>query len=263
MKIAYDGRAFHGQARQPGLRTVEGEIATALTRARAIRDLRTARFQSASRTDRGVSALGNVVAFDSSLAPIPTVRAFNGKARGVWAWAVAEVPLAFSARRARDRWYRYVLPGDHDAGRLSDALRAFVGEHDFRNFTRDRTRTELRIDGAEATREGDAVVLDFRAPRFAWNLVRRLVAAAVRVETGVGSIRDLERALRPGTRADFGLAPAEPLLLMDVRYDVEFRRVRDPTTEARIDRILAERRLDASFYERLAARFLRGDSGVR
>ena len=263
MKIAYDGGAFHGQARQPGLRTVEGEVVDALTRARAIRDLRAARFQSASRTDRGVSALGNVVAFDSSLSPIPTARAYNAKSRGVWAWAVVEVPPSFSARRATERWYQYALPGDHDERRLASALRVFVGEHDFANFTRDRERTVLRIDEAGAKREGSSIVLDFRAPRFAWNLVRRLVAAAVHVESGAGSIRDLERALRPGTRVDFGLAPPEPLVLVDVRYDMEFQRVRDPTTEERIDRVLAARLSDAAFYTRLVERFRMEDTGVR
>src|SRR5213594_1696121 len=89
MKIAYDGEAFHGQARQPGLRTVEGETIHALVRTGAIRDARSARFQSASRTDRGVSALGNVVAFDSQRTSTAAVRSFNAKSGGVWAWAAA------------------------------------------------------------------------------------------------------------------------------------------------------------------------------
>ena len=66
MKFGYDGATFHGLARQPGLRTIEGEVVKALSGAYAVRDIRTSRFQSASRTDRGVSALGNGVAFDSS-----------------------------------------------------------------------------------------------------------------------------------------------------------------------------------------------------
>jgi len=255
MKVAYDGREFHGHARQPGLPTVEREILLALSRARAIRGADTSRFQSASRTDRGVSALGNVVAFESELSPIPTVRAFNAKSRSVWAWAVASVPPTFSARRARERWYRYVLTGHHDERRLGDALQVFVGEHDFRNFTRDRERTVLLIDEARASREGEDVVLDFRARRFAWNLVRRLVAGALLVESGSGSVHDMERALRPDTRLDFGLAPADPLILVDVRYDFEFERVRDPTTRERVRRLLAEQSRRVAFYARVAERF--------
>jgi len=255
MKVAYDGRAFHGHARQPGLATVERESLLALSQARAIRGTEASRFQSASRTDRGVSALGNVLAFESELPPIPTVRAFNAKARNVWAWAVASVPPTFSARRARERWYRYMLPCDHDERRLSDALRVFIGEHDFRNFTRDRERTVLSIDEACAARDGVGVALDFRARRFAWNLVRRMIAAALLVESGSKSVIDIERALRPGVRSDFGLAPPEPLILVDVRYDFEFERVRDPTTRERVRRMLADQSRSLAFYGQLADRF--------
>jgi tRNA pseudouridine38-40 synthase len=263
MKFGYDGVVFHGLARQPGLRTVEGEIVKALTGASALRDVRSSRFQSASRTDRGVSALGNVVAFDSQLAPIATVRAFNRKARGVWAWAVADVVSSFNPRHARERWYEYALPGTFDEGRLGEALRTFIGEHDFRNFTRGRERSVLRIDKAAARRKGNAIVLEFRAPRFAWNLVRRFVAAALFVESGTGSVRDLEKALEPGTRLDFGLAPPEPLVLVDVSYDFGFVRVWDPTTEERVHRILADRLRDASLYGQLADRFEKEESGDR
>ncbi len=254
LKIAYDGTAFHGQARQPGLRTVEGEVITALQRARAIRDARSARFESASRTDAGVSALGNVVAFDTALAPPACARAFNGKARGVWAWAAAAVPEDFHARRARARWYRYGLPPGHSAEALNAVLGLFVGEHDFRNFTRDRDRTVARIDAASADREADGIVLDFRAPSFRWNLVRRLVAAALQVEAGRATTEDVARALHGGHPADLGLAPPEPLVLMDVSYGVAFEPVRDPTTAERVRRLLDDRARSARFAERLLER---------
>ncbi len=255
LKIAYDGTVFHGQARQPGLPTVEGEVIRALTRARAIRDPRVSRFQSASRTDRGVSALGNVVAFDTALAPAAAARAFNAKAHGVWAWAAAETTDDFSARRARERWYRYALPPGHRPEMLDATLRLFVGEHDFRNFTRDRVRTTVRIDHAGAAREGSRVVLDFRAPSFRWNLVRRLVAAALLVESGKTTAMEIGRALRAASPADFGLAPPEPLTLMDVAYDFTFASVGDPTTVARIERLLERQARTMDFLQHLRARF--------
>jgi tRNA pseudouridine38-40 synthase len=256
LKIAYDGTVFHGQARQPNLRTVEGEVITALRRARAIRDARSSRFQSASRTDAGVSALGNVVAFDTPRSPAPVARAFNAKARGVWAWAAASVPEGFSARRALERWYRYGLPLTHSVEALGAALLVFVGEHDFHNFTRDRDRTVVRIDGATAGLEGGEVVLDFRGPSFRWNLVRRLVSAALRVEAGDATIEDLERALRGRAKADLGLAPPEPLTLMDVGYGFGFDPVGDGTTAARVGSLLAERARGTRFLEQLSDRFV-------
>ena len=170
----------------------------------------------------------------------------------MWAWAVAEVPADFNARRALARWYRYTLPTDHDVGRLVRALAVFSGEHDFRNFTRDRTRTVVRIDGATASREADAVVLDFRARSFRWNLVRRLVAAALQVESHAATLDDVRRALDIPVRVDFGLAPPEPLTLMDVLYDHVFLPIADPTTRDRVNRFREERVRSARFMEEVA-----------
>ncbi len=56
LKFAYDGTKFYGYQRQPDKPTVEGEIISVL------RDSGLdATIKSASRTDRGVSALGNVI----------------------------------------------------------------------------------------------------------------------------------------------------------------------------------------------------------
>ena len=255
LKIAYDGTAFHGQARQPGLRTVEGEVIHALVRARLIRDAKSSSFQSASRTDAGVSALGNLVAFDSPLAPSAAGRAFNGKSRGVWAWAVAKVPDDFSARRARERWYRYRLDARHDVAALDAALRVFEGEHDFRNFTRDRARTVARIDLSRASKDAGGLALDFKAPSFRWNLVRRFVAAAMRVESAEATIPLLERALSEKTRVDLGLAPPEPLTLMDVSYDVPFDRLADPTTRSRLEALREERERGHSLLREIHEKF--------
>jgi len=255
MKIAYDGGAFHGQARQPGLSTVEGEILRALGRGRIMADARSSRFQSASRTDQGVSALGNVVAFDAALAAPVVLRAFNARARGVWAWAAAEVSEDFNARQAVVRWYRYTLPPSHDPERLTDILAPFVGEHDFRNFTKDRTRTVASIEVASAAREVDEIVLDFRAPSFRWNLIRRIVAAALQVEGGTRTPAEVERALEGSMRIDLGLAPPEPLTLMDVQYDVPLDLIVDFTTRDRVRRLSDERARSARFAKAVARKF--------
>ena len=255
MKVAYRGADFHGQARQPGLPTVEGEILRALVRTHAIRDARTSRFQSASRTDRGVSALGNVVAFDTLLVPEGAARGFNAKARGVWSWAVAFVDDAFNARKARERWYRYTLSGVHNVDRLNAALRRFEGDHDFRNFTRDRVRTALRIDLARASAGREGTTLDFKAHSFRWNLVRRLVGAALRLEAGKTSLADIDAALDGPGSDDLGLAPPEPLVLMDVSYDFKIPSLRDPTTADRLRGILTEQLRDVQVLEEIVRKF--------
>src|SRR5438552_18238208 len=91
LKIAYDGQRFFGHQRQPDRRTVEGECLAALRSAKILRDPRESFFRSASRTDRGVSAVGNVNAFDGALKLDASVEVFNDKVRDFWTMDAAVV----------------------------------------------------------------------------------------------------------------------------------------------------------------------------
>src|SRR2546426_531116 len=150
LKIAYDGRAFYGHQRQPDRRTVEGECITALRSAKIMRDPTEAFFRSASRTDRGVSAVGNVIAFDAFLGPDSVLGAFNDRARDVWAWAAAAVPASFHPRHAMERWYRYVLFGDVVEPDLRAAARSFIGTHNFQAFCSEPVVAPSTTDGCVA-----------------------------------------------------------------------------------------------------------------
>jgi tRNA pseudouridine38-40 synthase len=227
LKIAYDGRHFYGHQRQPDRRTVEGECLAALRSAQVIRDPRESFFRSASRTDRGVSAIGNVIAFTSSLRPEAVVGAFNDKARDVWAWACAEVPAAFHPRHARERWYRYHLYEDLDADSLNEAGVLFAGEHDLRSFTSDPLTGPVAITRLDVVKTGDAIAIDVRAPSFRRGMVRRIVAAIIANAKHEARLGDIRAALA-GTPHDFGTASPEPLFLMDVSYGFPFHVARKP-----------------------------------
>jgi len=227
LKIAYDGRAFYGHQRQPDRRTVEGECLAALRAARVLRDPRESFFRSASRTDRGVSAIGNVIAFDTSLASEAVVGAFNDRARDVWAWAAAEVHESFHPRHAIQRWYRYHLFQDLSVPALRRASALFVGEHDFRSFTSDPAGRPVAVDRIDVSRAAGTVVFDVRAASFRRGMVRRIVSAAVGVTRGLVAEDEIRAALS-GARADFGMVRPEPLFLMDVRYPFSMKVVVKP-----------------------------------
>jgi tRNA pseudouridine38-40 synthase len=227
LKIAYDGRRFHGHQRQPDRRTVEGECLGALRAAKIIRDPQESFFRSASRTDRGVSAIGNVVAFNSQLRPDAVVGAFNDKARDVWAWAHAEVPATFHPRHAQERWYRYHLDNNVSVESLREAAALFPGQHDFRSFTSDPPIGPMTIDRVEISAAEDAIMIDVRAPSFRRGMVRRVVAAMLAHAQGDARLADIRAALTGG-RHDFGSVPSEPLFLMDVAYGFPFRVARKP-----------------------------------
>ncbi len=223
VKIAYDGRLFMGSQRQPGGCTVEDEVIRCLRRIEAVDSPEKARFRTASRTDRRVSALGNVVAFDTTFERGQLLQALNSQSDSVFFLGVAEVPDTFNPRRAHQRWYRYFHPIDGlDQDRLNSALKLFEGNHDFRRFCKPEGReTTKRIESITAFPIGDFVVIDIRAREFLRNLIRRIVATAAQVAEGKASLDDVEAALR-GEERSFGLAPAEYLILMDVAYPFEF-----------------------------------------
>lgn len=241
LKVAYDGTRFAGSQVQPDVRTVHGELARALESLGATRPA----LSWAGRTDAGVSAAGNVVAFEPPLAPPELLPALTYRMEDVWAWAWVEVPDAFEPRHARSRTYRYHLRTQLDARRVGDALQAFVGTHDFTAFARLELGVEPRrkVLRATATREGPFVLVDVVGENFLWNQLRRMVEAARRVAAGDLPRRAIEEALASGKPADLGTAPPEPLVLMDVAYDGIAWRDERERVFSRLDRRRAEAEL--------------------
>jgi tRNA pseudouridine38-40 synthase len=235
VKLAYDGRKFMGSQRQPGERTVEGETIEALQRIGAIRSPAGSRFRFASRTDRGVSALGNVASFTTSFERTALLRALNAAAPDVLFYAWAEVPEGFSPRRAKGRWYRYLLPSrglDVEEVRRCAAL--FEGRHDFRRFCKPDGRSTVKtMTSVDVTDAGELVVVDLRAREFLRSMVRRMVAAMAEAGAGRASLGEVARALE-GEDLSFGLAPPQQLTLMDVDHGLDYRVERPPTLRRKV-----------------------------
>ncbi len=230
---------FYGHQRQPDRRTAEGECLAALRAARIVADPGEAYFRSASRTDRGVSAVGNVIAFNTTFRVDGIVGAFNHKARDVWAWALAVVPDSFHPRHALERWYRYTIFEDVPEEPLRQAARLFVGTHDFQSFCSEPLRASLTVNSLSVTPEGSATHVDVRARSFRRGMVRRIVAALLAVARGDASLAELEETLR-GARRDFGSVPADPLVLMEIRYGVPFQATLTPKFVGELHRRLAD-----------------------
>ena len=180
-------------------------------------------FRSSSRTDRGVSALGNIVSFRTKFRLESLCPAVNSAIKSIWAYSALNVEDGFNPRWAMQRWYRYCLPRvSQDERLMKRAATRFIGTHDFSGFARldgrnpDRTVDAIDISGSDAF-----YIIDFRAESFLWNMVRRIVWCLDAV--GNGSIRldefDLDTGLRP-RRA--GLASPEYLILMDVDCGLNF-----------------------------------------
>jgi tRNA pseudouridine38-40 synthase len=254
VNLAYDGRSFMGSQRQPGERTVESETIGALRTIGAIESPEASRFRFASRTDRGVSALGNVVAFDTSFSKVSMLRAINAAAEDVFYYGIAETPPSFSPRRAKIRWYRYIMDTDGlDPKAVAEVGTALEGRHDFRRFCKPDGRSTIKtVDRVTLHSVDGMLIIDLWAREFLRNMVRRTVAAMVKVGEGRASVEDVRSALH-GRDVTFGLAPPEGLTLMDVEYGFEFdiqypptlsRRVRDYRLDAFARRSFADNLLE-------------------
>lgn len=218
LKIAYDGTRFSGSQVQPeGIRTVDGELRAALAKL----GWDASRIRWAGRTDSGVSAAANVVVVDAPVAEPRLLRMLTFGMEDAWVWAFTEVPEEFEPRFASRRRYRYLLATEHDAKAIGEPLRLFEGTHDFSSFARlEEGPTPIRtVLSTTATRQGPFVVVDVVGENFLWNQVRRMVSAADAVASGRATPDVIRAALAGETRIDLGLAPPEPLVLVDVEYD--------------------------------------------
>jgi tRNA pseudouridine38-40 synthase len=219
--LAYDGGRYFGFVRQPGRRTVEGEILKALRACGLHQSIREARYRVASRTDRGVSAIGQVISIE--LDAEPDIAEINSKLPADIAFLAAEeVDPGFDARKmAREKHYRYVceIPTDFDIGLAKQAAGMFFGEHDFFNFCK-------REPGVPTTGEldvlidvGKALRFDFVGRKFLWQQVRRIVGAILLAGQGKLSLEEIGAML--GREVDKSLqpAPAEGLFLVSVKCE--------------------------------------------
>jgi tRNA pseudouridine38-40 synthase len=226
IKFAYDGRKFHGFARQPGLKTIEDEIIKALIKNGFIEDTVESCFRYASRTDKGVSALSNVVAFNTDSSIENVFQVLNEDLAEIIFYGVKNVDQEFFPRYAKLRFYRYYLKSDGiNFDKLLSAASIFVGEHDFSNFARvEEFKDPVRaIDNIIISEEDGFFLIDFFAQTFLWNQIRRIVSPLEKVGSDKLLKEHVIAALdNPDKKVDFGLAPAEPLVLKDIIYDFEF-----------------------------------------
>ena len=219
-KLGYLGGRYHGFQLQPEVPTVQSVVRDAL-RGLALND---GSFCYAGRTDRGVSALGQVIDFfvDQRKADLAIPRVVNSRLPpDVWAWAWAIVPENFSARHAALwREYRYIIPKEGlDLDLMREAGRELLGVHDFRNLSSEKRRPTTRdLMKLELSEKGEFVILDVRSDGFLWNMVRKIVTVLEMVGSGKRDLDWVCDLLDTGINQGVNAAPAEGLILMDVGY---------------------------------------------
>ena len=134
--------------------------------------------------------------------------------------------MDFYPRYAKLRHYRYYLKSrDLDVKNITNAASVFSGKHNFTNFAKiEHGKNPIRtIENIVFKAEDDFLIIDFYAQTFLWNQIRRIISSFIKIGKGKLDINEIKNALeKPDKKKDFGVAPAEPLILMDVLYNFEF-----------------------------------------
>jgi tRNA pseudouridine38-40 synthase len=248
LTLEYDGSDFSGWQRQPGVRTVEGELRTAIARVTGEAPQLTA----AGRTDAGAHAHGQVVGctITRDWEPARLQTAINALLpEDISVSAVTSTGADFHARfDALRREYRYVVVNRPHRAPLArryawevsseldlDAMRAaatqLVGTHDFGALGRSpraggsTTRTVHHIGirrtaGLTGGEGFSAVIIEVIADAFLYGMMRAIAGALVAVGQGRLSIAELAASVAEPRehRVRLTVAPAHGLHQWTVTY---------------------------------------------
>ncbi|MGY1552905.1 tRNA pseudouridine(38-40) synthase TruA [Microbacterium sp. A588] len=256
LDIAYDGTHFRGWAKQPGLRTVQGSLETALERIVGS----PVHLVVAGRTDAGVHASGQVAHLDLTKPQWARLESRNGRSAHSPAESIARrvrgvlgsypdvtvhrsslAPTGFDARfSAVWRRYRYRLAddvtgfdparrldttsirGELDVETMDAAAQSLIGLHDFAAYCKPRegaTTIRTLLDYRWQRDADGALVAEVKADAFCHSMVRALVGACAAVGSRRLDVSDLV-ALRDALErtSRFAVLAARGLTLTEVGY---------------------------------------------
>ncbi|PLV60373.1 tRNA pseudouridine(38-40) synthase TruA [Thermotoga sp. KOL6] len=238
--IEYDGSNFFGFQGQPDVRTVQGIIEDALERIFKQRVYT----QAAGRTDAGVHANGQLIAFNCPNDRMSTEDIKNAMNANlpddVYVKKVFEVPKNFhprfdvtkriyhyfidtsKERNVFSRKYVWWFPYELDLNAMRKAAKYLEGTHDFTSFKtgsdeRDPVRTIYRIRILKLKR--NIVLIRVEGRSFLRRMVRNIVAALVKVGLGHWKPEKMKEVLEARDRsAAAGTAPAHGLYFYKVLF---------------------------------------------
>jgi tRNA pseudouridine38-40 synthase len=239
LDLAYDGTRFHGYAKQPDVRTVQGDLEDALAPHTG-----GAETFVAGRTDKGVHATEQVVSFTCDVLDTEQVLwSLNRQlAPEVAARCLESVADDFHARySATGRAYRYRInssslhdplsaattftyPEPLDVGAMNEALEPLVGTHDFAAFCRKQEgkATERLVLWARWRRTDEIIELSIGANAFCHQMVRSIVGVCLEVGRGrIGPEAVVDVLASRERHRSAGAAPAHGLVLVAVAFDYE------------------------------------------
>lgn len=241
--VAYDGSKFHGLAKQPELRTVQGHLVDVLNT--IFQDPPEISFHS--RTDRGVHAMDQKIQIrlNTKIPPQRLPRVINPKLKNLrinWIESVYESFDITNVKIAKVYQYRILwsepfpfhlpyawLPGgtSPDIMLFTKAMELYQGKHNFVYLCkRDRSRNiqdfYRKIESCNVEAQDSEWIIKIQGSGFLWGMVRHMVSYAMACAAGKLSLEDLALMLCgpdsfKGKKPSIKPAPAAGLYLLNSR----------------------------------------------
>ena len=238
--IQYDGSKYSGWQKQPGKKTIEAEVIQAIENLTCCEPIK---LNGSSRTDAGVSALGQVVNFKIDT-PIPTKRMAKALTQYLPSEIVVteavDVPDDFDAiSDTKSKMYRYSIftgrtrpvmqinhcwhrHGKLDIEAMDAAIKKLIGKKDFKSFATacDKRSSSIRtILNCDVAKDGLWIYIDVEADGFLYNMVRNIVGTLVEIGRGRWGVEKMDEIVAAKKRTAAGpIAPAGGLCLMWIKY---------------------------------------------
>lgn len=201
MTFMYDGSNYYGFQKQPSHKTVEKMILGALKNVYK-KDIK---ITASGRTDKGVHALAQVVHFDTDI-KIPVSRLKLALNRhlplDIRIKNIAEVDADFHARfSAVKKTYKYIIVNEYnlfkrnyetfikaelDIDKMKEALKLFVGKHDFFAFSvyvKDKPTIKTIYD-AKITQKNGKIIVTITGDNFLRHMIRKMIGTLIEIGKG-------------------------------------------------------------------------------
>ncbi len=222
---------YFGSQRQKKALSIDETLIKTLKKRNYIKDSYSSKFESASRTDRYVSARGAVFAIDSLKKPI-LMELNSNLPKEIGIWAYSQVPENFSPRfNAQMRHYKYIIP--QPLGYLKNKFnfnlkivkrvcQKLVGTHDFQNFSKrdsDINNTIREIKAIDVNVINGIIIIDFKSEGFLRQQIRRIVKKLIELGKGEISYNSFIKLLDPLEFRSYQPANPKGLILWDIEFD--------------------------------------------
>ena len=239
IKFSYDGTAYCGYQSQPGLDTIQDRLEEAL---KIINNDKKTTITSTGRTDKGVHALCQYghADIDVNITEHKLKRAMNSNLPDdIHVIETKIVEDNFHARyNVKSKEYKYyIILGEYNPlernyvfqynyklniDAMKDAIKVFIGTHDFRAFVTDNKEKEnciRTITSATIEEDNNKLIITFKGDGFLRYQIRNMVGILIRVGENKISTKDVETILESKDRTTSGkTAPAVGLYLVNVDY---------------------------------------------